>query len=106
LGIDPGFSNGHKLAVISPFSSSILATGKIYGSSARALTAPPHNSGGNISGGGQGSGVGKSSDPLILLRELCDRHHVQVRGPIIIVYFNVINHIGASLIQITAYLNY
>lgn len=30
LGIDPGFSNGHKLAVVAPFSSTILATAKMF----------------------------------------------------------------------------
>lgn len=55
LGVDPGFSNGHKLAVVAPFGSSILATGKLFSS------------------GSKGKG-----ESLAQLQELCAAHSVKV----------------------------
>lgn len=64
LGMDPGFSNGHKLAVVAPFGSSILATAKIF---------PRSN--------GRGRGEGTDSRKMTALdelRKLCDNFNVKV----------------------------
>ena len=64
LGMDPGVTNGHKLAVVAPFRSTILATAKVFSHGGR--------------GRNNGTCEKKNITALDELKELCVRYNVKV----------------------------